>query len=426
MRRAQIYAAKYLVSGIAPPIEGGAILCVSGKIAAVDTLAALKRQHPGLPVTDYPSGILLPLLINAHTHLELTDFPIWAHSNGQTQQPQKFIDWILNLIQVKKGLDQASYGQALKNGIEQSLAFGTGGVGDILAHHSARTAYAGTPLYGNLYLETLGQNPAVIRRLKKGLQQTLDHPFDAHLRLGVSPHSPYTISTTYLRYIYRLCQKRGLRCSTHVAESADEVDFTCDSRGDLAERFYPAINWQGFIPSPMKVRPVEYLSQQGGLFPENLLVHGVHLDPDDIELLGGKKMFLALCPRSNARLGVGRAPAAQLLKAGVRLALGTDSLASNDSLSVWDELAFAASWFDKDLDAPTLFHMATSTGAEALGIDHQLGSLSCAKHASFQVVHAPSELTAGGIYDYFTSGISQNDIMQICVEGELRLSGINQ
>ncbi len=130
--------------------------------------------------------------------------------------------------------------------------------------------------------------------------------------------------------------------------------------------------------------PVEYLQQQGGLFPENLLVHGVQLREKEIALLAAEKMSLALCPRSNARLKVGRAPASELLKAGVNLCLGTDSLASCDSLSIWDEMAFAHRWFEGQLDAPSLFRMATLAGAQALGLDHCSGSLEKGKKRVFR------------------------------------------
>jgi cytosine/adenosine deaminase-related metal-dependent hydrolase len=159
------------------------------------------------------------------------------------------------------------------------------------------------------------------------------------------------------------------------------------------------------------------------LFPENLLVHGVHLDDKDITVLAHNRMSLALCPRSNERLKVGKAPAGRLLKAGVNLALGTDSLASNDSLSIWDEMHFAAHWFAGELDAPTVFAMATQQGADALGVGDDYGSLSAGKRSSFQVVSAPG-CAATQAYEYFTSGIATDDIMQIYRDGLPQLSGV--
>lgn len=263
----------------------------------------------------------------------------------------------------------------------------------------------------------------MIRRLKKALHQTLEEPFAAAAVLGLSPHSPYTINYRYLRHIFALCKQRQLRCCTHVAESEDELKFTRDSRGAIAERFYHAINWQEFIPPPSGMRPVAYLDKLGGLFAENLLVHGVHLNDADIALLARNNMSLALCPRSNARLQVGRAPAGRLRKAGVNLALGTDSLASNDSLSLWDEMHFAAHWFAGELDAPTIFAMATQQGADALGVGDAYGSLSVGKKSSFQIVACP-DVGENELYEYFTSGIPTNAILQIYRDGIPQFSGV--
>ncbi|MBD1399104.1 amidohydrolase family protein [Pelovirga terrestris] len=419
-----IITAKLLVTADRSPFEGGALLCRGDRIVAVDDLTSLKKNHPDVVVKDYGDAVILPLLVNAHTHLELTDFPDWANKKGrQVDEHKSFVDWILQLIQVKKKIDPDNYRHAVINGMEQSIRAGTGVVGDILAHHSARSAYQSAPLAGVVFLETLGQDPAMIRRLKKSLHQVLDEPFAAETMLGISPHSPYTISNVYLRHIYDLCKRRGLRCCTHVAESEEEVTFTRDSRGAIAERFYQAINWQGFIPPPSGLRPVTYLEKLGGLFPENLLVHGVHLDDRDISLLARNRMSLALCPRSNERLKVGKAPVGLLLKAGVNLALGTDSLASNDSLSIWDEMHFAAHWFAGELDAPTIFSMATQQGADALGVGKDYGSLSAGKRSSFQIVSAPAGATAE-VYEYFTSGIATDDIMQLYRDGIPQLSGV--
>ncbi|HMB16961.1 MAG TPA: amidohydrolase family protein [Pelovirga sp.] len=426
MQRQQqrIIAARFLVTAGRSPVERGALLCNADRILAVDDLRALKKAHPGIAVTDYDDAVILPLFVNAHTHLELTDYPVWADKNGaQIDKPKSFVDWILQLIQVKKKLDPDSYHHALVNGIAQSAKVGTGVVGDILAHHSARSAYQSAPLAGVVYLETLGQDPAMIRRLKKALHQTLEESFAAEAVLGISPHSPYTISNVYLRHIYDLCKRRGLHCCTHVAESEEELKFTRDSRGAIAERFYQAINWQGFIPPPSGLRPVTYLEKLGGLFPENLLVHGVHLDDKDIDLLARNRMSLALCPRSNERLQVGKAPAGHLLKAGVNLALGTDSLASNDSLSIWDEMHFAAHWFAGELDPPTIFAMATRQGADALGVGDDYGSLSAGKKSSFQIVSAPGGAVRQ-LYEYFTSGIATDAIIQIYRDGVPQLSGV--
>ncbi len=413
-----IYTAKYLVSSNAPPVEGGALLAHAGQIAAVGTVAELKSNNPGVAVVDFADALLVPLLVNAHTHLELTDFPDWVENVGEGASPENFVDWILRLIRVKQKLDKNQYQLSLSHGILQSVAAGTGAVGDILAHHAARHLYQNSPLVGSLFLETLGQDPATICRLRNGLSEALKDEVVGLVELGISPHSPYSISQDYLKSIYARCQHGKLRCTTHLAESSAEVEFVQRSQGDLASRLYPYIGWEGYIPLPSGQRPVEYLQQQGGLFPENLLVHGVHLNNAEIEVLAEKQMWLALCPRSNATLNVGKAPAGKLHRAGVKLALGTDSLASCDSLSIWDEMTFAHRWFNGELDAPTLFSMATQGGAEALGLEKRIGSLETGKSASFQILRPKTTVAADEIFDYFVSSDCTDDIVQVYHRGQ--------
>ncbi|WP_321391587.1 amidohydrolase family protein [uncultured Desulfuromusa sp.] len=420
----QIYTAKFLISGNAPPLEDGALLVHAGMIAGIGSRKDITRNHPGIEVVDFSDALIVPLLINAHTHLELTDFPLWVAKADEDSPPGDFVDWILRLIRVKQKLTEKQYRDSLRHGIDQSIAAGTGAVGDILSQHGLRNIYQNCSLPGLLFLETLGQDPAFICRLRAGLNDALDDEIVGKLELGISPHSPYTISLDYLQSLYRQCRTRKIRCTTHVAESAHEVDFVKRGQGPLASRLYSYIGWENYTPEPSGLRPVEYLYQQGGLFPENLLVHGVQLNADEITLLAKNQMSLALCPRSNATLNVGKAPVAQLYKAGVILALGTDSLASCDSLSIWDEMAFAHHWFEGQLDAPTLFSMATQGGAQALGIKNEVGSLEIGKNAGFQILRPKTTVASEDIFDYFVSPACASDIIQVYHQGRPQLSGV--
>ena len=413
-----IYAARYLVPGDAPPIEGGALLAVDGRIMGRGPLGEMKKSHPGVPVVDYRDAFIVPLFVNAHTHLELSDFPDWARESGVALTPSSFVDWILRLIKVKSGVDKNAYDSSLVHGIEMSILSGTGAVGDILAHHAARTAYRDCALEGTLFLETLGQDPALIPRLEERLKTALEDKRVERLTLGVSPHSPYTCSADYLQRLYAHCRREKILCSTHLAESPEETTLVEQGRGPMASEFYPFVGWENFVPRARGQRPVQYLQEQGGLFPQNLLVHGVQLNDGEIKLLAQQRMSLVLCPRSNACLKVGKAPAGKLFRAGVKLSLGTDSLASNDSLSLWDEMAFAADWFAGELDAPTLFQLATQGGAEALALEDRLGSLAVGKQAGFQVLKAESAVAQKDIFDYFIAPDRQQDLVQVYQHGQ--------
>jgi cytosine/adenosine deaminase-related metal-dependent hydrolase len=202
----------------------------------------------------------------------------------------------------------------------------------------------------------------------------------------LSPHATYTIADENLPLIRDAALAAELPLSIHCSESSEETNFIFDTSGQLAEVFYPFVGWERYLTPPRRCSSTELLDRAGLLTGSTLLVHCVQITRADAEILKKRRVSVALCPRSNERLDVGRAPVALLRKLGIPLALGTDSLASNDSLSLWDEIRFALDSFPADLSPADLFRMVTSGGAAALGIDRSHGSLEIGKRADFQVV----------------------------------------
>jgi cytosine/adenosine deaminase-related metal-dependent hydrolase len=381
----------------------------------------MKRAYPAVDSVDFGDAILSPLLDNAHTHLELTDYSNWDQQQPVDNNSGSFVDWIIRLIAVKRHLTIEDYRVSLQHGVDRSLAAGTGVVGDILSQFELHDLYTSGAVKGSVFLETLGQSPEMIAAVSEKLHHVLEEKTCGDATFGVAPHSPYTLSADYLSKIYRWCRENHCRCTTHLAESPEEVQFIMDAEGELAEKLYPHVGWQEYLPRPSGLRPTEYLGKQGGLFPGNLLVHGVQLTDAEIELLTDNAMSLVLCPRSNAQLDVGKAPAGKLHRSGIKLALGTDSLASCESLSIWDEMAFAHRWFDGELDAPTLYRMATLGGAEVLGLGNRVGSLENGKTADFQVLQPKALPHKSEIFDYFVSPGCTEDIVRVYHQGQLKV-----
>jgi len=384
-----LYTAEYLLPDASGPLTEMALVEEGGRIREIGPLVELQLRYPDARLVDLGPAVILPAFVNAHTHLELSLYPQWAATIGISSEPCAFVDWILRLIRVKRSIQPEQLDEAVSEGLKLCLQSGTGAIGDILSRYEARVAYRETPLRGRLYLESLGQDPGVTRNARKRLDKILKEQGSYPLELGISPHSPYTIRPRYMRELFSLCREKRLPCSTHIAESPEESDFLNLGNGELVERLYTEVNWHQFAPPARRTTPVDFLEEQGGLFAEQLLVHGVQLTAEEIDKLAASGATLALCPRSNAQLQVGPAPVAVLKKAGVRLALGTDSLASNQSLSLWDELAFAAEAYAETFSAAELFELATLNGANALGLQGQLGSLQPGMRCSFQVVEAP-------------------------------------
>lgn len=381
-----LYLARYVYPVSSPPIEDGALLVRGGRIAEVGRRTDLTAAWPQAAAIDFGDSILLPPLVNAHTHLELTHFPRWAEEMGEAGAPAAFIDWILRVIRVKRSVGSERYRPSLEEGIRLCLKAGTGAAGDILSFFPARSAYARTPLRGRLFLETLGRDPARNREILRGIGRILDEGGAGGMELGISPHSPYTLSSEYMEEIFDFARRRKVAVSTHFAESCEEVDFLRDSEGPIARILYPHVGWEDMTPPASRCSPAAYLAERGGLAPGNLLAHGVQVTDRDIERLARCGAAVVLCPRSNARLGVGKAPLRRYREAGVPLALGTDSLSSCDSLSVWDELAFARRQFAGEIDPGVLMKMATADGAAALGLEGEMGVLGAGHGAHFQIV----------------------------------------
>lgn len=380
-----LYLARYLLPISAPPIEDGALLVDNGRIAAVGRRAQLLAHFSG-KVVDFGDAVLLPPLVNAHTHLELTHFPRWAKRAGETGKPATFVDWLLHLIHVKRDVTPAEQTAAINDGLLLCLQSGTGAIGDILSRLIFPPAYAASPLYGRVFLELLGLDPEVWGVSLDRAAALLSGDHFGNLQPGLAPHAPYSLSQQAMVRIFAAASHQKWPLTTHFAESSEESRLVQDAAGDLLERLYPAVGWQDRHPAASNCSPTVYLDRVGGLIPHNLLVHGVQVSATDAQLLAERSVTVVLCPRSNEHLGVGTAPVAFYRAAGVKLALGTDSLASNDSLSMWDELAAARRCYGDHLSPAELLAMATRNGAEALGLKGEMGTLQAGYGAHFQVL----------------------------------------
>jgi len=380
-----MYAASWLINPDAPPLPGGAVLVRDGLVADSGTAVDLIRKHSA-PVVDYPGCAILPGLINAHTHLELTHFPAWRLRTNVEYNPRRFTDWIIQLIKIARGLTPDDYPSSLREGLRMCLESGTTAIGEIVSNPLLAGLYRESPLAGRLYFEVLGQDPVRFNdKLIAALAAAGSSPGSA-LASGLSPHSLYTIGEQHLPKIREAASAGRLPLAIHVSESAAETDLLFDSSGPLAQDFYPFVGWESYLGRPQRCSATELLDRYGLLTPDTLAVHCVQVTLADARLLKERGVSIALCPRSNDKLDVGRAPVGLFKKLGIPLALGTDSLASNDSLSLWDEMRYALEAFPHDLTAEELLRMVTIGAASALKISASCGSLEIGKRADFLVL----------------------------------------
>jgi cytosine/adenosine deaminase-related metal-dependent hydrolase len=408
-----IYAASHLFPISSPPVEGGALAVEGGRILAVGKLSELTAAFSA-PVTEFPGCAIIPGLVNAHSHLELTHFPSWKVRKGIDYSPRTYIDWIIQVIKIRRSLSREEREHSVLEGIRISLESGTTALGEILSDPGLLSLYLRSPLSGRVFIEAVGQAPQRCAGLLAAIAGSFPDFVDTALEPGISPHAPYTLSTEFFRELRDLAAEKSLPLMIHLAESRDELDFLFDSTGPIAEKLYPFVDWNEYLPPARRTTPTAYLDSLEVLRPGTTVVHCVHVTPSDAEVLKKRGAAVVLCPRSNDKLDVGSAPVHLLKKAGIPLALGTDSLASNDSLSLFDEARFLRRQFPDQFSAGEVLRMMTLSGAEVIGRGDTLGSLQQGKRGDFLVLSLREN--PGG--DLCSEIIEEGRICEVFINGE--------
>lgn len=396
----------FLEAGWVVPIEGapfrdGAVLVREGSIEAVGPAAELRARH-GLDGGDtaierlsFPDCVLLPGLVNVHSHLEYSAFHDFSPCCG-------FGEWMLRLLRARRRLVPEDYAVSARWGAQLCVRSGITCIADTAFEGWTTVRAAGEAgLRARVYLEVIGLDeeaaPAAMAGVAARLEE-LTGEAGPLLEVGLCPHAPYTVSPRLYREVARYARRRGLAVATHVAESPAEVELLERGTGGIALAYKAAQLWQGRLWRAPGLRPAAYLSTTGILGPATLAVHCVHVDEEDIATLAETETAVAHCPRSNARLQCGIAPVAELLRAGVRVGLGTDSLASNDNLDMFDEMRAAlassrARSGARPLTEGEVLRMATLGGATALGLHDRIGSLERGKRGDLVMIRLPAAAT---------------------------------
>src|SRR6266550_726388 len=356
----------------APPIEDGAVLVDDrGTIAAVGP-HPLVPAPPGARELAFPHASLVPGLVNTHTHLELT------HLADQNVE-REFARWIRALRTLKDATTPEEFARAAERGVRDAWVAGVTCVADTGSTGAPLEALARLGGRGICYQEVFGPDPAQGAASMVELRRALDRlgPLaSSSLSLGVSPHAPYTVSEPLYRAVADLARGEGWPVALHLAESHAETELVREGRGPFAD----ALRARGIPVTARQCSPVRYLLQLGVLASGNCLaIHCVQVDGPDIDVLRGAGVALAHCPRSNRAHGHGAAPLAAFRRAGLRVGLGTDSVVSVGDSSLLAEAAAAG------LEGEDALRMLTIEGAQALGLEGEIGSLEVGKQADLAV-----------------------------------------
>jgi cytosine/adenosine deaminase-related metal-dependent hydrolase len=370
------YHARWVLPISSPPIAYGTVVEHGGRIAYVGE----RRGAPDGTDVDLGDVALLPGLVNAHTHLELTvmrgfledlDFRSWifrlTHARREALAPEALID-------------------SARVGIAEGLLGGITTYADTNDSGAPFRAMRDMGVRGISYQEVFGPDPTQCAESLAGLRGKVDalrREATTLVRAGVSPHAPYSVCDALFEGTAAFAIQEGLPVAVHIAESADESSLVQHALGGWAESHRS----RGIEVVPRAASPIRLLERVGVLDARPLLIHCVRGDGDDVGAIARHDCSVAHCPASNAKLGHGIAPLTDFIRAGIRVGIGSDSVASNNRMDLLDEVRLAilmqrarTARFDA-ISASEALELATLGGARALGLEAEIGSLDVGKSA---------------------------------------------
>jgi len=364
--------ADWLLTMDGPPVPRGGVLIDGATVVA----AGAPERLPAPPDAreERISGVLLPGLVNTHTHLELTGLAVAV-------PPADFPGWIRALRAAKEAKPPEWFAAAAAAGVRAGLAGGVTTFVDTGDSGAALDALVAAGASGVVYQEVFGPDPSQRDVSLAGLEArlgSLRQRATDRVRVGISPHAPYTVSGPLYRAVAALAAREAVPIAVHLAESAAETDLVTSGAGLFADawraRGIPPLDpaAEGLTPESLR-SPVAWLDAHGVLGPDTLCIHCVRVDEEDVELLRSRGASVAHCPISNAEHGHGSAPLARLLGAGIPVGVGTDSELSVGTVDLFREARAARDL--ARLDARRALALVTTDAARAAGLGARVGRL---------------------------------------------------
>ncbi|MHB8282496.1 MAG: amidohydrolase family protein [bacterium] len=488
---------KFILTNLNPPapfLLKDAELSVNlntGKIISAD-----KNKNPSGAIsannTYNHSTLIIPGLINAHIHSELT-------MTSDKNTPHIFSEWVISLIKRRTNLSDYEIADIRQKAYNASIRAGVTAIGDIVpisqfnkymsdyknfneincgasdlgkTHHKDKILKytepnivcsvadcvrtdndifsTGVPRV-KVYIEIIGLDPSLSDDKIKELKDTLNdiirndtaiNNYKKFISIGISPHSVYSVSPALFKILSEKNKQWDLDLTVHVSEHKSEIQFLSEGKGDISENLLAALNLKEFNNPSEKYgikysTPVQYLKSVGILSPKTSLIHANEVNCDDIKTIKDSKSSIIHCPRSNSFFKSSKLPLRKILDNNIIAGLGTDSLFSNDSISILDELKYARKihnnlqidhenikYSDKDLigcgvSSKELFEMATKNNAKILNIPFVTGTLEKNSYADFVIFKIPEnlELNEINVFDEIIN-LEEKDILKVFIGGK--------
>ena len=398
------YRAAWIVPVSGPPLRDEWVSVDGDRVFACGPAGSSERR--GTPEVDLGRVAVLPGLVNAHTHLEL------SYLRGLSPTGAGFVGWIRALLAERRRRPDPRAPEILEGvdqGIAEALRSGTALVGDISNSLVTFAPLSASGLAALVFLELTGFNPADATALVDEASVRLDQlPATERVRASLAAHAPYSVAPTVVAAIAESNRRLLRPTSVHVSESAEEVEFVRTGGGPWRQLLEDLGAWNPGWKAP-GVSPMQYLDDVGCVGGRTLAVHGVHATADDLARLAARRTTLVTCPRSNVRTGAGIPPIEAFYASGVKIAVGTDSLASTPDLNLFSELAEMRARAPS-VPARLLLESATRVGARALGFG-DYGAIEPGCRARLIAVDVPPGVD--DVEEYLVSGIQPEQIRWI-------------
>lgn len=394
-------------------IRNGYIAVRGDRILAIGEMQDLEKQgYSAVTKINARERLIVPGLINAHTHIPMTLFRGIADDLRLQEWLEKYI-----FPAEAMNVDRDFVVAGTRLGLIEMIHGGTTTYVDMYYFEDAiaeETRHAGLRA---VLGETVIDFPVADN---KTWQEAIDYTDrfvkkwknDSLITPAIAPHAPYTVSTGHLEEVSLIAKKHDIPIITHIAEASTETAFTKKN---------------------FKAAPVSYLDRIGFLSDRVIAAHVVHVDDSDIAILKNRGVGVVHCPQSNMKLSSGVSPVNRMLIANIRLGLGTDSASSNNDLSLWEEMDTAAKLhklINQDptvLNARQAFSMATIGGARAIHREKEIGSLESGKKADFIVLDtdAPHLIPRYNIYSHLVYATKASDVRDMVVNGRILMRDRN-
>ncbi len=336
-------------------------------------------------VRDYGPGLIMPALINAHTHLGLSCL------KDKVNTTSGFLEWVKGLIAKRVLIGTDEIRQSAEDGVNQVTCTGTGLVAEVGDLEPVRSCLVSAPLDAVIFVEILGDQPDLDLSLSD----------EKNLILSLAGHALHTTSPRTLKRLKEITRRWHKPFSLHLAESSLETEFLATGTGPWAELLHSRGHDFSLL-KPFGRRPVERAADMGLLDENTIAVHLLEVNEKEIDILARRNVKVVFCPRSNMILHNRLPEIRAFIKKGIKPALGTDSLASCPTLNMFDEMAFVRQHFP-GLRPESILEMGTINGALALGRP-ELGSIKKGKRSKLIYVE--------------TGGTRNDDIMHYLISGE--------